>query len=139
MNDRLIKNLIYWGIILGVSIAVFCLVFFIPHNFSMIGWINGCFFSGGIILALGLLAMVGHFGAFDMFVYGVRDVFFHMNPSKDKVKPYKDYVEYIEKKKETRKKKGFGFFWPFLTFGLLLLVAAIVLRIVFAADTGVGI
>ena len=136
MSDRTKKNIILWAVTLGLAILVFCLGFFLKKEYNLVGWMNSCFYTGGIILCLGLLALMGHWGAFDFLTYGVRDIFFHMNPNADKQRKYRDYVDFVTQKKEARKKRHYDFLWPFLSIGLLLLIAAGALRIIYHEQTG---
>ena len=139
MSESTRNNIILWAVVAGLTITAFCLLFFLRGDYSLVGWMNATFFSGGIIFAMGLLALVHHLGAFDMFVYGVRDVFFHMNPNPSKQKQYADFVDYLEKKKEARRKKKYYFLIPFVVFGVSLLITAIILRVIYASETGIGI
>ena len=139
MSDRAIARLITWLSVTAGAIATFCLLFFLRQDFSLVGWMNALFYCGGIVVLLGLLVLVAHFGAFDFFVYGVRDVFFHMNPNPEKKKPYADYVDYSEKKKELRRRRGLDAIWPFLIIGIVIFIASVVLRIIYGQQTGLGI
>jgi hypothetical protein len=130
-------NLILWTVTGLVSVAVFCLLFFaIIRNDSLVGWHNALLISGVVVLCSGLLYLMAWAGTFEIFVYGFSDVFFHMNPSPNKTKKYKDYPEYVNAKREERKTKK-PYFWPFLAFGGTLIIAAIVVYIVFKAQGGI--
>lgn len=133
MSDRAKFIIINNVIILTVSIGLFIGGLFLKQDFTLVGYMNSAFYTGGIIILLGLLAMVIRLGAFDMFVYGFKDILFYMNPSKDKEKQYKDYPAYIEAKKEERSKKTWDFLWPYLYFGGTFLLFSIIIRIFFYA------
>lgn len=129
------KRLLNWAIAAAIAIGMFCLIFFISANYSLIGWMNALMFAGIVTLgAIGLL-YVYRWGAFDMIVYGIGDVFWHMNPSKDKIAKYDDYGDYREKKKEARERNKV-FFWPYLIIGASCFAASIALRIVFYCQYG---
>lgn len=70
-----------------------------------------------------------------MFAYGFKDVFFHMNPDKDKVRKYVDYPDYVEKKREERRKSRI-YFLPYVIIGGAFLVTALVLRLVIFNTSG---
>jgi len=133
--NRYIRYLLYWLVALLLASGIFCLFFFISVNYSLIGYMNALLFSGVITIgSLGLL-YVYRWGAFDMLVYGIGDIFWHMNPSKNKIAKYDDYGDYREKKKEARSKNKF-YFWPFLVIGFLAIAASIILRVVFYVQNG---
>lgn len=137
MNPEKKSRLISWLVITLVAIAIFCIVFFaIYHNYSILGWLNSLTITGTVILLSTLLYLVARAGAFDIFVYGFSDVFFHMNPAPDKVRKYKDFPDYVSTKSEERKSHK-PYFWPYLGISGAILIAAIILRIVLNAQTGI--
>ena len=135
LSDRTKNLLIVTGVAFGIAATSFCLLFFLKQDYSLVGWINACFFSGGVTLLLGLLGLAMHWGAFDMFAYGVRYLFWGLRAKREE-KPYEDYVDYSKQKREKRKKRKYFFLIPFAVFGLGLLIASLVLRAVYGANTG---
>ena len=108
--------------------GIFCLVFFIKGNYQLVGYIDPLFFAGAVVLGLGLLTVLGHFGAFDFLVYGFRSIFKHMNINySNAMDEYPDYYSYMEGKKEKRKGK-FPFIWPWLVVSVGLLTASFIIR-----------
>lgn len=124
-----------WVIAAVLAVVAFVAVLVARMNFSLIGWIDTFFLSGGIMLMCFLLYLFARLGAFDMFAYGFKDVAYHMNPSPDKKKKYADYVDYVNSKKENRKRNPL-YFWPFITFSGALLITALILRLVLYIQTG---
>jgi uncharacterized membrane protein len=136
MNPEKKSHLISWLVVGLVAIALFCIIFFaIYRSYSLYGWVNSLTITGVIVLASSLLYAVAKAGTFDIFVYGFSDVFFHMNPSPNKVKKYKDYPDYVTVKTEERKKHKF-YFWPYVVISGALFIAAIILRILLAVQSG---
>ena len=137
MSDLVKARLISWIAVTIYGIGVFVGGLFIKKDFTYVGFMNSAFYTGGIVLFSGLLVLVGHWGAFDIFVYGFKDVFYHMNPSPDKKKKYKDYPEYLQAKKDIRAQRKLVIFWPFLAWGGAYLVAMFVLRMIYLANNGI--
>ena len=111
-----------------LAASTFCLVFFLRGNFSIAGYVDPLFFSGIVVLGVGLLGLLGHFGAFDFLVYGFRSIFKHMNLNySNAMDEYPDYYAYVEgmKKKRTG---NFPFIWPWFVLSVLLLAASFILR-----------
>jgi hypothetical protein len=134
-SDKKFK-LISWAATGLGSVAVFCIVLCaIIRDYGLYGWTNATTISAVVVLLSGAMYLMVHFGAFDIFVYGFSDVFFHMNPSPTKVKKYKDYPDYVTTKKDYRKNHR-PYFWPYVAFGGALLTAAIVLRIILKTQVG---
>lgn len=138
MSDIVKARIIYWVAVTVYGAAIFVAGLLIKHDYSYVGFMNSCFYTGGIVLFSGLLGLMVHLGAFDIFVYGFKDVFYHMNPNPNKkTKEYKDYPEYIEKKKEVRARRKLVFLWPFLSWGGAYLVAMFVLRMIYLSANGI--
>ena len=137
MSDLVKARLISWIAVTIYGIGVFVGGLFIKQDFTYVGFMNSAFYTGGIVLFSGLLVLVAHWGAFDIFVYGFKDVFYHMNPSPDKKKKYKDYPEYLQAKKDIRAQRKLVIFWPFLAWGGVYLVAMFVLRMIYLANNGI--
>lgn len=133
MDETKKYHLTVWAIAGILSIAAFLTVLFIKQDYSVKGWCDVTFLSGGIVLMLFLLYLVVHLGAFDIFNYGFRDLFYHMNPNKDKTRKYRDYPDFIEQQKKKRLAHKV-YFLPFLVICGALLACAIVLRLVYQAQ-----
>ena len=137
MSDLVKRRIIYWIVATVYGAALFVAGLLIKQDFSYVGFMNSAFYTGGIVLFTGLLGLVIHWGAFDIFVYGFKDVFYHMNPSPTKQKEYKDFPEYLEKKKEVRSRTKLVFFWPFLAWGGTYLLVMLIFRIIYLATNGI--
>ena len=137
MSDLARRRLIYWIVATVYGIVVFVAGLLIKQDFSYVGFMNSAFYTGGIVLFSGLLLLVTHWGAFDIFVYGFKDVFYHMNPNPGKQKEYKDFPEYVEKKREIRQRKRYTFLWPFLAWGGTYLLVMLILRIIYLSTNGI--
>lgn len=137
MSDLARRRLIYWIVATVYGMVVFVAGLLIKQDFSYVGFMNSAFYTGGIVLFSGLLLLVTHWGVFDIFVYGFKDVFYHMNPNPNKQKEYKDFPEYIEKKREIRQRKRYTFLWPFLAWGGTYLLVMLILRIIYLSTNGI--
>ena len=134
MGTRL-NQLYFWLGSLITAAGVFCLVFFIKADYSLIGWMNALAIAGVSVAGAGVLLLVYKWGAFDMLVYGFRDLFWHMNPSRAKVAKYDDDGDYREKKKEYRSANKLPI-WVIFAVGGAFVVASLVCRLVLFANTG---
>ncbi len=82
-----------------------------------LAWADALSTAGLILVLLGFLMMISHFGAFDSFGYSFSTL---------GARRYKDLYAYTQAKKEKRTAKGWGFMPPilvgavFLLFGLVL-------------------
>ncbi|HBS02689.1 MAG TPA: hypothetical protein DEA63_02345 [Firmicutes bacterium] len=111
-----------------LAVGSFCLFFFLKGNYSLYGYIDPLFFSGILVLGVGLLFLLGHFGAFDFLAYGFRSIFKHMNINySNAMDEYPDYYAYVEGKKKKRV-TNFPFIWPWLTLSVLLLSSSFIVR-----------
>jgi len=129
-NDKIILNeFIISGII---AIAMFCWIFFTKGIYSVYGSIDALFAPGILLIMIGSLALCASFGAFDIFSYGFRSIFEHMNPNTEAISKYKDYYDY---KKSKRTKREYSKFptWPFFVVGGLFIIAGIVMEIIYHA------
>ena len=136
LSERARNLLILSAVVLVASVGLFCLWFFIKQDYSLVGWMNACFFSGVVVLLSGLLALATHWGAFDMLGYGIRYIGWGIR-AKTENRPYADYADYVAQKREKRGKSKYFFLTPFLSIGLALMLAALVMRGVFGAQTGI--
>lgn len=127
------QKTLLWIIVALAGGAFWCLFYFVRGLYSYIGVMDAFTFSGVAILLFYGLYLVYRWGAFDMIVYGFKDLFYHMNPSNAKIRKYDDYGDYREQKKEMRKRSK-PYFWPFLIIGIALILTFIVMRIVFSVN-----
>ena len=81
-------------------------------------WVDALTVSGAVVILVGLLVLLAHFGAFDTFSYAFSTL--------SSVRRYKNLYEYSVVKQEARSRSGW-FFVPYLAVGLLLLGAGAVL------------
>ena len=128
MNENVRDQLISLGVCLVLAVTLFLVPFFLIKNYNLYGWSNVLAFDGVCIMMFGAFMGLHRFGAFDFFVYGVRDIFFHMNPNPGP-KPYKDYVDYRDQMMAKRKKHP-PLFWSWIIVGALILIAGIIVRLV---------
>lgn len=120
-------KLISWGVWIFIAFGAWCLFFFISYDpTSITKTVDSLTNSGITVLLLGLIVLLISFGAFDMLSYGVRDTFHHMKPNPGP-KKYKDYVDYVEQRRQYRKDYP-AYFLPWLILGATLLIVGIVLR-----------
>ena len=114
-------------IIFGLGLFIF-LIYIILNGFdNIIYYCDACFISGFIIISISILSVLSYFGAFDTISYSFYA--FSRAFTKEKElgeKKYKDLVDYVEKKKNTRKKFAYSFL-PYVYSGLLFMIAAIIL------------
>ena len=120
-------NLITLIVSLVVGAGIFCLMFFL-RNQTIIAAVDGAALATVVVLFFGLLMLVSHLGAFDMFTFGFKQLG-TMIFAKDARKEG-PYYEYRENKKEKRQNSSFVFVTVIFA-GLLLSIALIVLEIVY--------
>lgn len=135
LSDHQKSRLVIWIGMLVVSAVVFCCDFFLRADYSAYGWINALFFTGIMFILGGLLVLVAHYGAFNIFVYGFSDVFARMNPDRNYVKKYDDYVDYTKKKRMERSYSR-PYLWPYMVIGGILVAIAGVIRLYMYLKTG---
>lgn len=81
---------------------------------------------GGFTLGSGLLLLLGHYGAYDTFSYGVSTL---LTMHKNK-KRYQDLIDYRDRK--TAKRENAAPWWfPFITIGSVITLVGIIFDIVF--------
>lgn len=119
-------KLISWIVLALVSGGLWCAIYFLVGNYSVTGLSNCFVISGVTILGMGGLYALAFFGAFDMVVYGTKDIIYHMKPKKEP-KKYKDYVDYVDDRRAYRRDNPI-YIWPYLAFGLTLLITGIIIR-----------
>ena len=122
-----LTNLITFLVSIAVGIGLFCLVFFTRER-SLIAAIDAATFGSLIVLLFGLLDMVAHFGVFDMFAFGFKQLF-SMFFGKDPLKQG-HYQDYVSDKTEKRNNSSYNFV-SIIAAGLLLSISIIVLEIIY--------
>lgn len=127
------QKILLWVIVSILGIGIWCLAYFVRGNLHLIGAMDAFTISGVAILLLYGLYLVYRWGAFDMVIYGFKDLYYHMNFSAEKIRKYDDYGEYRERKKEERSKSK-PYFWPFLVIGAILVITSIILRIILSVN-----
>ncbi|MCI2068197.1 MAG: DUF3899 domain-containing protein [Bacilli bacterium] len=123
------KMLIVWLVAFVLAAAIFMGVLFGKGNYGLYGFEEACFYPGILLILSGLLVLVASWGAFDMFVYGFRSVFSHMNPDPNHVDKYADYTQYVQEKR-TQRQYSKPPLLPFFVVGGLFLLAAIIMMII---------
>ena len=112
------------SIVVGVGIF---LIFFFVGNQTIVASIDGTGVTFMILFFVSILLLVGQLGAFDVFVYGTKQMFagmFSKTPNK-----YNDYVGYKEEKAIKRRSSPKIYFAIMLA-SVLFLIAFAVLEIV---------
>lgn len=128
MSEKAQQYLINFVVATIMAVVPFLIYMLSTMAWNLNGLCNG-FTLGAVVTLFGfLLYLVTRLGAFDMFVYGFKDVFYHMNPNRDKVRKYDDYADYIEKKKEERSRSRVCFL-PYIAVGGAFLITALALRL----------
>lgn len=117
------KSLVIFVIGLIISLIYLC-----TNGFnSAISYCNAFFISGFIIIAISILSTLSYFGAFDTISYSFYSLGRVFTKEKEMgEKKYKDLVDYVEKKKATRKKFLYSFL-PYVYSGLIFMLASIIL------------
>lgn len=121
--------LIVWAAAIVLAAGIFMGVLFGKGNYDLYGYEEACFYPGVLLILLGLLVLVASLGAFDMFVYGFRSVFSHMNPDPNHVDKYADYTQYVQEKRNQRQYSKPPLL-PFFVVGGLFLLAAIIMMVI---------
>ena len=125
-----LTNLITFLVSLAIGSGIFCIVFFTSTR-SIIDAINGATLGGLVVLLFGLLMMVSHFGAFDSFAFGFKQLFsllFSKDPKKNG-----SFTDYRDERTQKRDASSYNFFATILA-GLLLSTAIIVFEILYHLD-----
>ncbi len=131
-----LKNLLNDKVFVTILRCIFCLIigivaflsYFFTHERTY-GDISTAFFIPAcILLFIGFLSCVNHYGGMDFINYGTVTMlsFLKRNPEK----PYEDLIDYKEYKNERREFEG-PIFLPYFIFGLVFLVVAIIFYVIF--------
>lgn len=127
------QKVLIWIIVALVAASFWCLFFFVRGFYSLMGVMDAFTFSGVAIVLFYCLYLVYRLGAFDMVVYGFKDLVYHMNPSNAKLRKYDDYGDYRDQKKEERSRHR-PYFWPFLVIGGALIITSLILYIIYRSQ-----
>jgi len=125
-------NLVTFIIAIVLGVGVFCLIFFLRGR-TILAAVDGAALGSVTILFLGLLCLVNHFGAFDTFAFGFKQLgsmIFSKNARKAG-----NYRDYKEIKAEKRSKSSYNFI-SVIAAGLLMSISIIVLEIIYHANIG---
>ena len=125
-----LTNLITFLLSIAAGVGIFCAVYFSRAR-SIIDAIDGATLGGLVVLLFGLLMMVSHFGAFDSFAFGFKQLFsllFSKDPKKNG-----SFTDYRDERTQKRDASSYNFFATILA-GLLLSTAIIVLEILYHLD-----
>ena len=120
-------NLITFLISMVVGAIIFLLFFFL-RNRSFMDALNGVSIASMVILFFGLLAWMGHLGAFDTFAFGFKQLgsmMFAKDARRDG-----SYSDYRDNKREKRQSSSYNFL-SIIAAGLTLLIVVLVLEIIF--------
>ena len=120
-------NLISFLVSLIVGGGIFCLVFFLTEQ-TIMSALNGASLGTVVVLAIGLLLLVAHLGAFDTFAFGFKQLgamMFAKNPNKEG-----KFQDYKENKIKERANSSY-FFVSIIIAGLLLSISIVVLEIIY--------
>lgn len=110
-----------------VGVGIFCLCFFL-RGIEIVSAVNAVSYAAIALVASAVLYWVYEQGAFDIFAYGVKQVFssaFSKNPNK-----YNDYPAYKADKAAIRAKSAHGYV-SILFASIPFVVAIIVLEIIY--------
>ncbi len=127
-----LTNLIVFLSSLVIGGIIFILYFFL-RNRVFIDAVNGSMIAAAFVILAGLLVFMTYLGAFDLFVFGFKQLgsaIFSKDPRRDG-----PYAEYREKKIEKRNTSPHVFI-AIIAAGLVLLIAAIVLEIIYHVKFG---
>ena len=111
-----------FAFLLGLS--VFLAMFFTSDR-SLLASCNACFIPGVVLVGIGFFSILNLLGFFDLAEYGTVSIV--QSFKRDSVREYKDLVDYKEKKTIKRKKRRLVFL-PYMIFGLIWIVASIIIR-----------
>ena len=129
-RGKILGKILMWVFFAVVGAGAFTARWFAAgYTGGVFGVYDSCLVAGVIVLLIGGLVLLSWAGAFEMLSYGTRSIIEHMNPSGPR-KKYRDYNEYLEARRESRRINK-PYFWPYVTIGGALLVAALILYFVY--------
>ena len=89
---------------LAVGVGIFCLYYFLRDR-TLLAAIDGVTMAGVILLGVGLLCLLGRFGAYDTMSYGFKQMFASMFAKE--ANKYNDMSEYKEEKRIKRESSSY--------------------------------
>ena len=122
-----LTNLITFLLSIAAGVGIFCAVYFSRAR-SIMDAIDGATLGGLVVLLFGLLMMVSHFGAFDIFVFGFKQLFslfFSKDPRKNG-----EFADYRNERTQKRDASSYNFIAVIFA-GISLSIAIIVLEIIY--------
>lgn len=126
-QDKLFLFLFKCSISLLFGIIFFvCYYFCNERTYSTIS--TGFFIPGAILLVLSFFSFVNHLGGWDFISYASLTTAQYLK--KNPEKPFEDFIAYKEYKNEKREFEG-PIYLPYLIFGLVFLILAIVFYVFF--------
>lgn len=126
-QDKLFLFLFKCSISLLFGIIFFvCYYFCNERTYSTIS--TGFFIPGAILLVLSFFSFVNHLGGWDFISYASLTTAQYLK--KNPEKPFEDLIAYKEYKNEKREFEG-PIYLPYLIFGLIFLILAIVFYVLF--------
>jgi|GEM_PF-1248324 len=121
-RKKILAKIFVWVGILAINATLFTIYYFLHSTPILARLAEDFFICGMVTLLLGALYLLAYYGAFDLFYFGFRSVFSHMNPHYDP-SAHQDYAEYLASRSERRHLTR-PYFWPFLGEGIAFLLAS---------------
>ena len=110
---------------LAVGVGIFCLYYFLRDR-TIIAAIDGVTMAGVILLGVGILCLLGRFGAYDTMSYGFKQMFASMFAKE--ANKYNDMSEYKEEKRVKRESSSY-YYVVMMIVSLLFFIAFAILEI----------
>lgn len=110
---------------LAVGVGIFCLYYFLRDR-TIITAIDGVTMAGVILLGVGILCLLGRFGAYDTMSYGFKQMFASMFAKE--ANKYNDMSEYKEEKRVKRESSSY-YYVVMMIVSLLFFIAFAILEI----------
>lgn len=110
---------------LAVGVGIFCLYYFLRDR-TLLAAIDGVTMAGVILLGVGLLCLLGRFGAYDTMSYGFKQMFASMFAKE--ANKYNDMSEYKEEKRIKRESSSY-YYVVMMIVSLLFFIAFAILEI----------
>ncbi|MCR4625812.1 MAG: DUF3899 domain-containing protein [Lachnospiraceae bacterium] len=107
------------GVVLALIIGFLCLL---SKGFEYrISYVDAFSVAGGAVFFLGLLQMVSHYGAFDIFGYSFSSF-------RRKEREYTDYIDYQTKKRAVKSNSKLTYM-PFIAVGAIFFIIGMILNV----------
>ena len=111
----------------AIGVGIFCLCFFL-RGIEIVSALNAVSYAAIGLIAFAILSWIYEQGFFDIFTYGVRQVF--TSAFSKQANKYNDYPSYKEDKNAKREKSPKGFV-AILFVAIPFVIAIIVLEIIY--------